>query len=190
MSGPANLVPRQPSRAQRLARRRHRQSLTFMVLFTLVLLTGLAGVGPALGWWSWGPRPATQAVTACPARYAAAPTAVTLRVINATSRNGLAHAVAQELRARGFRVTELTNDLGHPVSQAAVVWHGPAGVTAARAVSAQFAGPVAQLDDQRDGSGVDLVLGDGYRGLASRPEALAAIAPRPAPSGCVPASAL
>ena len=71
----------------------------------------------------------------------------------------------------------------------ATIVHGPAGYLAARSVRAQLATadfePVLKLDEAKEGTGVDLLLGDGFTVLAPAPAAADALkAPVPAPEGC------
>ena len=67
--------------------------------------------------------------------------------------------------------------------------HGPAGYLAAQSVRAQLATadfePVLKLDESREGTAVDLLLGDGFTVLAPAPAAADALeAPVAAPEGC------
>lgn len=167
-------------------RRRRRQAWTLTTLVSTVLLVGVFALGHAMRWWTIGGAPVRTVRTPCPAQMTLTADEVVMRVYNASNRFGLARQVAKELQARGFTVTTITNDrTGRPVPGTAVVRHGPFGRLAAKSVSLQVVGPVVIEDDGRTSRTVDLVLGPGYRAMVPRPQASAAIAPRPTPEGCV-----
>lgn len=84
-------------------------------------------------------------------------TDITVRVLNGTSRAGLAGETANELTSRGFVVTG-TDNTEDPVVGTAVVHVGPAGVAAGYTLAAHIEGARIQLDTREDGS-VDLLLG-------------------------------
>jgi hypothetical protein len=167
-------------------RRRRRQAWTFTTLVSMVLIVGVFALGHAMRWWTIGGAPVRSVRTPCPAQLTLTADDVVMRVYNASNRFGLARQVAKELQARGFTVTAITNDQsGRPVPGTAVVRHGPLGKLAAKTASLQVVGPVILEDDGRTSRTVDLVLGPGYKAMVPRPQASAAIAPRPTPSGCV-----
>ncbi len=176
-------------------RRRHiRQTITFLALFGIVLAMGVAGYKLYQGDWalpaSWGQH---KVGPPCPV---ASPTAAPVRgtrvnVYNGTNRRGLAQSVARELHKRGFVIPELpANDpLNATIKGAAVVRYGPDGLMQARTVAAQVIGAVTlELDDSREGSTVDLVLGAKYKTMRPVPLTTRLMAPSPAPSveGCIP----
>jgi hypothetical protein len=167
-------------------RRRKRQAWTFTSLVTLVVVVGLVALGQAMRWWTIGGEHQRAARLPCPAQTSAQPDEVRLGVYNASSRFGLAREVARELQARGFTVTTVSNDpTGTPVRGTALVRFGAPGRLAAKSVGAQLAGPLQWVDDKRNSSAVDLVLGPGYQTMVPRPQASKAIAPVPTPTGCV-----
>jgi hypothetical protein len=167
-------------------RRRRRQAWTFTTLVSLVLIVGVFALGQVMRWWTVGGAPVRSVRSPCPAQLTMSADEVVLRVYNGSNRFGLARQVAKELQARGFTVTTITNDQsGRPIPGTAVVRHGPTGRLAAKSVSLQVVGPVVLEDDARSGRTVDLVLGPGYKTMVPRPQASAAIAPRPTPQGCV-----
>lgn len=132
-------------------------------------------------------RGGSGAVTACPTP-AASPVAlpaaaeVTVRVLNAGTRAGLAHQIAQELQGRGFRLGAVGNaPPGTPVPPTAVVRHGAAGLGPARLVAAQVSDAPLVADGRADAS-VDLVIGNGFARLHTPAEAAAAATPPPAPA--------
>ncbi|MYS20155.1 LytR family transcriptional regulator [Streptomyces sp. SID4948] len=124
------------------------------------------------------------------------PSAITLNVLNATSRGGLAKSTADQLAARGFKVAKFGNapdGYDQKVTQTALLVAGPAGEAAAREAGTQVAGSSVKIDPARKGKTVDLLIGDGYSALASPADAakarvIAANPPPPKPV-CAPAGA-
>ncbi len=175
-------------------RRRRRQAASFVLVVLLVLGAGVAAAGVYSGWWNWPPAggqdevtPTPPPVCPTPTVTAAAPSEVSVRVLNSTDRSGLAGAVAAELQARGFTVTHIGNDAGDVVvAEAAVVRHGPEGLMAARTVAAQIRGATL-VDDGRAGAEVEVSIGDGFVDLLPTEEAAALLTPAPveSPTGCV-----
>lgn len=107
---------------------------------------------------------------------------VQVRVLNGTGRSGFAGSISEELAARGYA----TGDPGN-TSQAsgpAVIVHGPEGYLAAQSLLAQVPGAQLRME-QREGTAVDLLLGDGFPGLAA-PEAAQQVLAEPVqpPEGC------
>jgi hypothetical protein len=179
---------------RRSARRRRRQAASFALVVLIVLGVGVGAFGVYRGWWKAplaSKEPSTTVVAKpCPTpTLTAAPVAdVTVRVLNATDRQGLAGSVARELRKRGFDVADVGNDApSAKVPEAAQVRHGPDGLLAARTVAAQIPG-TKLVDDGRAGFIVDLSLGKAYTKMTPAKEAakLTAPVPAPSPSGCVP----
>jgi hypothetical protein len=113
---------------------------------------------------------------------------VQVRVYNATAREGLARRIAGQLVGRGYAIVATDNDplSGiRPVEGAAEVRYGPAGAWAASLVRRQVPGATL-YKDARQGSVVDLVLGEKFRRLSTPAElargrqGLLAAAPTPA----------
>ncbi|MFI9650103.1 LytR C-terminal domain-containing protein [Streptomyces sp. NPDC052040] len=115
----------------------------------------------------------------------AAPGRITVNVLNATDRTGLAKATADELKKRGFRIGTVGN--------------APEGYDKKVKGTGVLVGPKAALDttlpvlgtqlsgaerrtDARTGTDLDLVLGDGFTSLADKPAADKALAALTAPS--------
>jgi hypothetical protein len=97
---------------------------------------------------------------------------VQVRVYNATAREGLARKVAGQLVGRGYAIVATDNDplSGiRPVEGAAEVRYGPAGARAAALVRRQVPGATL-YKDARQGSIVDLVLGEQFRRLSTPAE--------------------
>jgi hypothetical protein len=179
---------------ERLAGQRERrriQARTFLMGFVGTLGVGLLALTNVLGWWSLPFSVYDTVAEGCPTPI---PTAAQVedtatRVYNASSTTGLATSVMRELQDRGYRVPEVGNDPeGASVTQSAQIRYGPDGEMAARTVEATIRGEVILIDDQRTGSVVDLVLGDGYSGLRT-PEEVTALIAVPTPVGsCSPSS--
>jgi hypothetical protein len=114
------------------------------------------------------------------------PAGVTLNVFNATPRGGLAKNTADELVRRGFKVSTFGNaptNYDKKVTQSAVLVAGPAGEAAAREASTQVAGSSVTIDPHRKGTSVDLMIGNGFRSLATLSDAAKArvVAANPPP---------
>ena len=147
--------------------RRPLPAVVFILL--LSLLTGLV-------WWrvlhrpdagAGAPGTSTASCTPSTARGVAwpKPSTITLSVLNATNRNGLAHSVAKQLKGRGFKIGPIGNDAtsGATTTQ---VRYGPKATTAARLV--QFYLPGAKLVATPGNSRTVVVaVGSSYRRLAS-----------------------
>ncbi|WP_329565627.1 LytR C-terminal domain-containing protein [Kitasatospora sp. NBC_01266] len=121
------------------------------------------------------------AVTAAPQ-----PQTVTVNVLNATDKAGLAARTADDLKQRGFTVGKVGNAPsaleGH-VSGAAELVAGQSGAGAAALLGAQVSGASTLADARTDGS-VDFVIGDGYTALLDPNAAATALAAalKPSPS--------
>ncbi|MFV0462507.1 MAG: LytR C-terminal domain-containing protein [Nostocoides sp.] len=119
---------------------------------------------------------ASSANTPTPTCTTAAPTAVvTVNVYNATTRNGLAGATAEQLKKRGIVVAKVANDpLKKTLPGVAEVRYGKAGTKQAATVIAMVPG-ASKLQDSRKDATVDLVLGNKYTSL--KPTATGATLP-------------
>lgn len=180
----------------------------------LALLIGLGG-GGAIAWTTIvgeAPRAlfarAGAAPVVCPDGMIPVSVAlpdepqIRLRVFNASSRPGVASYAASELELRGFKVeaSERAWDAA-PGSLAgadpevaagrndyvALIRYGPSTVGAAWVVRAYFSNQaVAQFDPDHRGDAVDVMLGDGYASIPSRPEVnryIAVLGPARPPAG-------
>jgi LCP family protein required for cell wall assembly len=110
--------------------------------------------------------PAEQPLTATPA-------GITVDVLNGTATGGLAATVADQLRAQGFGVGQVGNELG--VVNETVVRHGAGAEEQARTVAAAVPGAVLQPSDAT-GGGIQLVLGPGFSSVVP------VVVPPPAPA--------
>ena len=123
------------------------------------------------------------------------PRTITVNVLNATTRAGLAKKTADELKKRGFKI----GDVGNATKQydkkvkGTGLLLGPAAAldTALPVLGTQLPGAERRTEAAREGAAVDLVIGDGFKELAKKPDADRALAelatPEPAPTtkkGC------
>jgi hypothetical protein len=88
---------------------------------------------------------------------------VNINVFNATSRAGLATTVAEEFKARGYKVLSIDNS-DTAYSGIGVVVSGVKGQAAAFNVQRNLAG-TDYFQDNREDESVDVVLTRGYQGL-------------------------
>ena len=149
------------------------------LIFLLVLALAAGAV-----WWNVlrqdRERRAEQAA-ACATIEAAPPSldpaTVSVRVHNATEEAGLAQTVAEELRTRGFTITEVANDpTEREVTGPGEVRYGARGGDAAAFLGAFLPGAGEYLDT-RATAVVDLVIGPEYAGLATPEDVAAALVP-------------
>lgn len=148
------------------------------LIFLLVLALAAAGV-----WWNVlqkdKAQKADQAETCASAQEAPPsldPTTLSVRVLNATDRGGLAQQVAGELQNRGFTVAEIGNDdTDREVTGPGEVRYGPRGADAAAFVALLLPG-AGEYPDTRATAQVDLVIGPEFEWPASlaTPEQVAA----------------
>ncbi|MFE9404400.1 LytR C-terminal domain-containing protein [Streptomyces sp. NPDC006530] len=175
------------------------------------LVLALVGAVVALGLIGWGtiqlidvfggggksraaahqkPCPAPSASTAAAPQALPKPAQITVNVYNATPRGGLAKAVADELKKRGFAIGKVGNapsEYDKKVPGNGVLLGAPAAARGPFSVlGAQLKG-ATQKTDTRDTQDVDLILGTTFANLNTPKDAdttLAALAkPAPAPSG-------
>lgn len=115
------------------------------------------------------------------------PAQITVNVFNATTRSGLAKTTADELKKRGFRIGEVGNaakQYDKKVTGTGVLL-GPASSlnTSLPVLATQLGTAERRTDAARKGTTVDLIIGNGFKALTSRPEAAKALtalaAPRP-----------
>ncbi|WP_405979650.1 LytR C-terminal domain-containing protein [Streptomyces sp. NBC_00158] len=131
-----------------------------------------------------GPAAASKA----PAAALPQPGQITVNVYNATPRAGLAKAVGDELKKRGFAIGHVGNapaDFDKKVPGAGILLGSPRTDKAAYSVlGTQLAGVTTQTD-AREGADIDLILGDSFKELSTKEDAdkaLAVLANPPAPT--------
>jgi hypothetical protein len=131
------------------------------------------------------PSPGTSAGT----KGAAAPEPgqITVNVYNATTRSGLAKTTADELKKRGFKIGDVGNaskEFDKKVKGTGVLL-GPASAlnSSLPVLATQLSTAERRTDAARKGADVDLIIGDGFKTLTTKPasdKALAALAsPKP-----------
>ncbi|RFS47707.1 LytR family transcriptional regulator [Micromonospora craniellae] len=95
---------------------------------------------------------------------------VRIKVLNATDRPGLAASVGDEFRNRDFQVQKEGNQKKQ-VDDVAVLRYGPKGVGSAHLLRAYFLNAAAyEYDATREDDVVDVILGNGFRQLATTTE--------------------
>lgn len=133
---------------------------------------------------------ATKATDATAPKTFPVPGTITVNVLNATTKGGLAQKTADELKKRGFRIGEVANapqEYDKKVKGAGVLL-GPATAldTALPVLGTQLAGAERRTDPARKGTEIDLIIGDGFRELTTKADADRALtalaAPKPAPA--------
>lgn len=126
---------------------------------------------------------------AAPAAALPQPGQITVNVYNATPRAGLAKAVGEELKKRGFLLGHVGNapaDFEKKVTGPGILLGSPRTDKAAFSVlGAQLAGATPQTD-AREGTDIDLILGDSFKELTKKEDADKTVAllahPKPAPA--------
>ncbi|WP_148592441.1 LytR C-terminal domain-containing protein [Streptomyces sp. WAC01526] len=192
-------------RYPRMRRPRHRRRIVLSLVAAACAL-GLAGWGTLQLIDVFGGRSntahATQDKQKCPdgaeadaaraktaARKLPAPGTLTVNVFNATPRSGLAKRTADELQKRGFKIGKVGNapaaydkkikGAGILLGPKAAV-DGPLKVLATQLTGAQ------QKTDTRKGAELDLIIGDGFKALATQQAATKSLSllthPSPAPA--------
>lgn len=140
--------------------------------------------------------PAASPSVASVAHKLPEPGQITVNVLNATPRTGLARQTADELEKRGFRIGRVDNateEFDKKVEGPGILL-GPASSlnTSLPVLATQLAGAESRTDDTRKGTDIDLIIGTGFKELtrqAAAEKALAALnAPEPeadtAKKGC------
>ena len=137
-----------------------------------------------------GAEDAPEQLAACPAVAPpppVMPSAVRLRLLNGTTRDGLGAAVGTELGARGFAVVETTN-AERPDPGPATVVYGAGGRERAVLLAAQVLDSRLLPQPKAAPGSVTLVLGGTYSRLRTPAEATGWLAGQPAaPAPAVPA---
>jgi LytR cell envelope-related transcriptional attenuator len=175
-------------------RRRRRQTLTFLAGLVGVLVLGFlawltyAGVVP----WPFGGS-VTVAQNVCTHSKPLPPKKIIVRVFNGSARDGLAGQVAGQLKGLGFAVKTTGNDpLEAKIKTAVEIRHGDNGDVAAATMSAYVVGKAKDVQDDRQDTSIDLVLGPSFIRLHSKSElkkSLAAVTstlPMTCPVGATP----
>jgi hypothetical protein len=116
------------------------------------------------------------------------PARITVNVLNATPRSGLAKKTADELKKRGFKIGDVgnaTKEYDKKVKGTGLLL-GPASAlkTSLPVLATQLASAERRTEAARKGTDVDLIIGDGFKSLTSEADAAKALArlaePQPA----------
>ncbi|GGN67017.1 membrane protein [Streptomyces albiflavescens] len=118
------------------------------------------------------------------------PGQITVNVLNATPRSGLAKETADELRKRGFKIGDVGNATAaydKKVDSAGILLGAKAAYSAALPVlNTQLTGAELKTDGREKADEVDLIIGTGFKSLTNKKDADRALAvlatPRPTPS--------
>jgi hypothetical protein len=133
----------------------------------LVFLAVLAVAAAAVWVYVLQHDSGTTTASSCTAIPSLAPSSVTVQVLNATTKQGLATTVAKDLTQRGFKVGAPDNDRsGRTVTGVGEIRHGVRGKQAALYLGAYLPGATDYQDTRATGT-VDLVIGPAYEKLAS-----------------------
>ncbi|MER5385330.1 LytR C-terminal domain-containing protein [Streptomyces sp. NPDC002688] len=193
----------------RMRRPRGRRRLAFLVVASVTAL-GLIGWGTLqlIDVFTGGGDTATAAgakadcgskvtpsakASAASARLAAAlpkPGQITVNVLNATPRSGLAKETADELKKRGFKIGDVGNATAaydKKVPGAGILLGAKGADQAALPVlNTQLSGAELKTDGRAKATTVDLIIGTGFKALTKKEDADQALTvlaqPKPAPS--------
>lgn len=122
------------------------------------------------------------------------PESITVNVLNATEKSGLAKSTAKELKKRGFKIGDVDNApaaLDKKVKNSGLFLGAPGADTTARfeVLATQLKGSETKYDG-RKGDDVDFVLGDAFKKLVQKKTAGKALTaldrpePSPTPAAC------
>ena len=146
-----------------ISSRRRRQRRTAITLLLTMLFLGGAF------YWAWsyirdgGPGGAAATPGATSTCSFTDPRVVTVNVYNSTNKAGLAGAAAAMLREDGFNVGSVANDpLDRDLPGFIELRYGLDGAPFAQAYKNYFQTRVSLFPVEREGTDLDLVLGDGF----------------------------
>lgn len=113
------------------------------------------------------------------------PGQITVNVYNATDRSGLAKSTADELKKRGFRIGNVGNaskQYDKKVKGTGILL-GPASALRGSlpVLGTQLTGAEQHSEAGRNGTDLDLIIGDGFKGLAQPGDATKALTALTAP---------
>jgi len=134
---------------------------------------------------SASPSTATVAAKALPQ-----PGQITVNVLNATPRSGLARKTADELKKRGFKIGDVgnaTDTYDKKVQGAGILLGAKTAYTAALPVlNTQLPGAELKTDGRTQPTEVDFIIGNGFKSLTKKEDADKALTvlakPQPTPS--------
>jgi LCP family protein required for cell wall assembly len=99
-----------------------------------------------------------------PSKLTIAPSSIALKVLNATSKNGLAARAGTALSGLGFTVSSTGDAPKGSNSTDTVVLYGATRAESARTVAAAVTGSLLKEDDSL-GTGLELIVGTSYEGV-------------------------
>ena len=145
--------------------RRQRRS-TIVIVIVVLSLAGAFYYASSY-WRASEPKPGP--CTTEPIPDVLEPADVSVNVYNATSRKGLAAAIAKEARKRGFQVKSVANDpKDKTIKGVAEIRFGPEGKASA-ALLRKHVPKAALVADKRQGDTVDLVAGNAWKSFGPAP---------------------
>lgn len=170
-----NLTPQQ-QKARRRRRLHERQAVVYGSLLAVLAIAALGGAAVYSDSLDLGfldrdfvtpepeptaPRPPVPCLAegVPPVPYAE----VRVAVLNGSGRTGLAAETANAVSTRGFVVSETGNN-PERIDWSAAIGFGAAGIARAYTLAAHLNDPVLVLDT-REGTDIDLVLGEAFTGL-------------------------
>jgi hypothetical protein len=108
------------------------------------------------------------------------PAQITVNVLNATSRSGLAKTTAAELKKRGFKIGDVgnaTKEYDKKVKGTGILLGPTSSLNASLPVLAtQLTSAQRRTDAARKGTDIDLIIGTGFKNLTSAADATKALA--------------
>ena len=123
--------------------------------------------------------PSPSPFTTQPAKALPEPGQITVNVLNATTRSGLAKSTAAELQQRGFTIGEVgnaTKEYDKNIDGSALLLGAKAAAgTALPVLGTQLAGAELKTDGRTKPAEVDLILGTGFKSLTKEEDAAKAL---------------
>jgi hypothetical protein len=182
----------------RMRRPRRRGRLVFAVVASMAAI-GLIGWGTLQlidVFTGGGKASAAGAKADCNTKASPSPVAtakalsrpgqITVNVLNATPRSGLAKQTADELKKRGFHIGDVgnaTTQFDKKIKGVGVLFGAKTSLdTSLPVIGTQLPGLEPRTDTTRTGTVVDLILGDGFKSLTSKTDADKALAALTAPA--------
>ncbi|MFE2537726.1 LytR C-terminal domain-containing protein [Streptomyces sp. NPDC059371] len=134
---------------------------------------------------------ASAAAAAAVASTLPRPGQITVNVLNATPRSGLAKQTADELKKRGFKIGDVGNATAaydKKVTGAGILLGAKAaGQAALPVLNTQLSGAELKTDGRAQATTVDLIIGNGFKALSKKEDADNALTvltqPKPATAG-------
>ncbi|MET8247498.1 LytR C-terminal domain-containing protein [Streptomyces sp. NPDC005202] len=172
----------------RMRRPRRRGRLVFLVVASVAVL-GVTGWGTLqlIDVFTGGKKASAAGKADCPTTTKASPAAralpkpgqITVNVLNATPRGGLAKQTADELKKRGFRIGQVgnaTKEFDKKIKGTGILLGPASSLNTSLPVLATQLAAAERRTDTRKGSDVDLIIGNGFKELTKRADADKALA--------------